>query len=72
MLLNSLKEKSDAHKKLNKNIILKKTLSELNIKVKNKRHNNILPINSLSTTNRFQIYLIIYLKDKIQIYRIHL
>ena len=29
MLLNSMKEKSDVHKKLNKNIILKKTLSEL-------------------------------------------
>ena len=54
MLLNSIKEKSDVHKKLNKNIILKKTLSELNIKVKNKRHNNILPINSLSTTNRYK------------------
>ena len=54
MLLNSIKEKSDVHKKLNKNIILKKTISELNIKVKNKRHNNILPINSLSTTNRYK------------------
>ena len=52
MLLNPIKEKSDVHKKINKNIILKKTLSELNIKIKNKRHNNILPINSLSTTNR--------------------
>ena len=54
MLLNSIKEKSDVQKKLNKNIILKKTISELNIKVKNKRHNNILPINSLSTTNRYK------------------
>ena len=43
MLLNPIKEKSDTYKKINKNIKLKKTLSELNIniKIKNKRHNTI-------------------------------
>ena len=54
MLLNQIKEKSDTYKKINKNIKLKKTLSELNIKIKNKRHNNILPVNNLSTTNRYK------------------
>ena len=54
-MLNPIKEKSDTYKKINKNIKLKKTLSELNIniKIKNKRHNIILPVNSLSTTNRY-------------------
>ena len=55
MLLNSIKGKSDTYKKISKNINLTKALSELNIniKIKNKRHNNIIPTNSLSTTNRY-------------------